>query len=77
MRPLRSKMCALSWYGSPVFEGEEFLSDGNRGLARGGDRLEQIERAAEFLVKDGAGQVVAALRTAAEKEPAAQPPSAS
>ena len=54
-------------------EGEEFLRDGNRGIACGGDRLEQIERAAEFLVKDGARQVVAALRAAAEKEPAAQP----
>src|SRR4029077_18228260 len=54
-------------------EGEEFLRDGNRGIACGRDRLEQIERAAEFLVKYGARQVVAALRAAAEKEPAAQP----
>src|SRR5438105_13733855 len=54
-------------------EGEEILRDGNRGIACGGDRLEQIERAAEFLVKHGARQVVAALRAAAEKESTAQP----
>src|SRR5262245_20984154 len=53
-------------------EGEEVLGDGNGGIAGGGDQLEQVERAAEFLVEDGARQVVAALRTAAEKEPAAQ-----
>src|SRR5690348_12398923 len=54
-------------------EGEEVLRRGDGGIACGGDRLEQIERAAEFLVEDRAGQVVAALRAAAEKEPAAQP----
>ena len=53
-------------------EGEEVVRDRNRGIACGGDRLEQIERAAVFLVEDGARQVVAALRAAAEKEPAAQ-----
>src|SRR5262249_54004928 len=56
----------------PRIEGEEILRDGNRGIACRGNRLEQIERAAEFLVKDGARQIVAALRAAAEKEPAAQ-----
>src|SRR5437763_16955700 len=54
-------------------EGEEILGDGNRGIACGGDRLEQMERAAEFRVKHGARQVVAALRAAAEKESTAQP----
>src|SRR5436853_5042363 len=54
-------------------EGEEILRDGNRGIACGWDRLEQIERAAEFLVEHGARQVVAALRAAAEKESTAQP----
>jgi hypothetical protein len=52
---------------------EEVFRHGNGGVACRGDRLEQIERAAEFLVKDGAGQVVAALRAAAEKESTAQP----
>src|SRR5262249_28771793 len=50
---------------------EEFLRDGNRGIACGGNRLEQFERAAEFLVEHRARQVVATLRAAAEKEPAA------
>src|SRR4029077_9128324 len=45
---------------------------GNSGIAGGGDRLEQFERAAKFLVEDGARQVVAARRAAAEKEPTAQ-----
>jgi hypothetical protein len=38
-------------------EGEEVVRDGNRGIACGGDRLEQIERAAEFLVKDEPGRL--------------------
>jgi hypothetical protein len=53
-------------------EREEFLGDGNRGIACGGNRPEQFKRAAEFLVEYRARQVVASLRTAAEKEPAAQ-----
>jgi hypothetical protein len=53
-------------------EGEEILRDGNRGIACRGNRLEQVERAAEFLVKDGAREVVAIPRAAAEIEPAAQ-----
>src|SRR5262245_12380664 len=55
-----------------VIEGEELILDGNVGIGCGGDRSEQVESAAELLVKDGAGQVVAALRTAIQKEPAAQ-----
>src|SRR5437016_975809 len=54
-------------------ESEELISYGNLGVDFGGNRREQVESAAEFLVKDRAGQVVAALRTAAQKEPAAYP----
>src|SRR5215831_20440989 len=53
-------------------EGKEFVCDGNRGIACRGDRLEQLEGAAKFLVEHGARQVVATLRAAAEKKPAAQ-----
>ena len=53
-------------------EGEEIFRDGDRWIACGRDRLQQIEGAAVFLVKDGARQVVAARRVAAEKETAAQ-----
>ena len=53
-------------------EGEELLFDGNFGVVFSGDRREQIESAAEFFVKDGAGQVVAALGAPVQKEPAAQ-----
>ena len=73
MRPSRSRMCALSWYGSPVLKAKKSSVTEIDGIACGRDRLQQIERAAEFLVKDGARQVVAARRAAAEKEPAAQP----
>ena len=55
-----------------LIEGEEFILDGNFWIARGGDRGQQVESAAEFLVEDGPGQIVATLRAAAEKEPAAQ-----
>ena len=55
-----------------VIESEELLFDGNVGVGFGGDIREQVESAAEFLVKDRPRQVVAALRTAAEKEAAAQ-----
>ena len=41
-------------------------------IALSGDRLQQIERAAEFLVKDGAGHVVSMLRVAIQKEAAAE-----
>ena len=54
-------------------EGEEFVRDGNRGIACGRDRLEQLEGAAIFLVEHGARQVVATLRATAEKEPTAHP----
>src|SRR5690348_11446541 len=53
-------------------EGEEFVRDGNSGIACGGNRLEQFECATEFLVEHRAGQVVTAVRAAAEKEPTAQ-----
>jgi hypothetical protein len=56
----------------PVIEGEELILDGNVWIGCGGDRREQVESAAEFLVEDGTGQVVAALRIAIQKEPAAQ-----
>src|SRR6185312_10392175 len=59
--------------GIGLIEGEEVVGDRNLGIARGRNRLEQIERAAEFFVEDGAWQVVAARRVAPEKEPAAQP----
>ena len=55
-----------------LIEGEEFILDGDRRIACGGDRRKQVERAAEFLVEDGAGQVVAALRASVQKESAAQ-----
>jgi hypothetical protein len=54
-------------------EGEEFFFDRNRRIARRRDRLQQVERAAEFVVEDGTRQVVAGLRIAAQKEPAAHP----
>jgi hypothetical protein len=46
-------------------EGEEFVFNGNSRTAGGGDRLKQLECAAEFIVKDGSGHVVASLGTAA------------
>src|SRR5208337_3893751 len=49
------------------------IFDGNCWIAYGGDRRKQVESAAEFLVKDGSGQIVAARRAAAQKEPAAHP----
>src|SRR5262245_11988684 len=63
----------LVMVGLARIEAEEFVRDGNRGIACGGDRLEQLEGAAKFLVEHGAGQVVATLRVAAEKEPTAHP----
>ena len=53
-------------------ESEELLFDGNVGVGFGGNIREQVESAAEFLVEDRPGKVVAALRTAAQKEAAAQ-----
>src|SRR6516162_4449382 len=53
-------------------ESEELLFDGNVGVRFGGDRREQVESAAKFLVEDGPRQVVAALRAAGQKEAAAQ-----
>src|SRR6516225_4909907 len=54
-------------------EGEEFFGDGNRGIACGGDRLEQLEGAAIFLVEHRAREVVATLSAATEKETTANP----
>src|SRR5262249_52278730 len=65
MRPVLVRLARI--------EGEEFVRDGNRGIACGGDRLEQLEGAAKFLVEHGARQVVAALRAATEKEPTTHP----
>jgi hypothetical protein len=56
----------------PVIEREELVFDGNLGVGRGRDRREQVERGAEFLVEDGAGQVVAVRRISIDKEPAAE-----
>ena len=53
-------------------ESEELLTKGNVRVGLGGDRREQIQSAAEFFVEDGAGQVVAALRIAIQKESASQ-----
>src|ERR1700677_269713 len=55
-----------------LIEREELLCDIDVWVAKGGDRPEQIQRAAELLVEDGAGQVVAMLRVAIQKEPAAE-----
>jgi len=41
--------------GVLVIEGEELILDGNVWIGSAGDRREQVESAAEFLVKDGAG----------------------
>ena len=57
-----------------IVEREELILDGNLRIVCGGNGREQVEGAAEFLVEDRAGQVVAARRTAGEKEPAAQLP---
>ena len=55
-------------------EGEELVLDGNRRIACRGDGREQVERAAELRIKDGAGrQDVAGRRTAGQRERAAQP----
>src|SRR5579872_5082360 len=51
-----------------LIEGEEVVRDGNCGIARRGNRVEQIEGTAKFLVKDGPRQVVAARRIAIEEE---------
>src|SRR5215469_14596558 len=53
-------------------EGEKFIRDGNSGISRGGDRLEQLEGAAKFFVEHGARKVVATLGAAAEKKPTSQ-----
>src|SRR5262249_16828138 len=58
--------------GVLVIESEELIFDGNVWISCAGDRREQLESAAEFLVKDRAGQVVAALRTAIQEEPTAE-----
>src|ERR1700679_2304755 len=50
-----------------LIESEELLFDGNVGVRFGWDRREQVKSAAEFLVKHGDGQVVAA-RGAARSE---------
>src|SRR6266545_3446761 len=52
-------------------EGEKVLRDRDRRVACGRDGLQQIERAAEFLVKDGARKVEAVRGAAVEKESAA------
>jgi hypothetical protein len=50
-------------------EGEEFVFDGDRWIACGGDRREQVECTAKFRVKDGtAWQDVTGLRTATQRE---------
>ena len=59
--------------GVVIVESEELIPDGCLGIGLGGDIREQVESAAEFLVKDGAGQVVAARRAAIQEEPAAEP----
>ena len=56
----------------PVIEREELVFDGNLGAGRGRDRREQVERAPEFLVEDGAGQVVSVRRISIDKELAAE-----
>ena len=53
-------------------ESEKFLGDIDLRIALSGDRLQQVQRAAEFLVKDGAGHVVSMLRVAIQKEAAAE-----
>ena len=58
--------------GVVIVESEELIPDGFLGIGFGGDVREQVESAAELLVKDGAGQVVPARRVAAQKEPAAE-----
>src|ERR1700722_8146965 len=55
-----------------VIESEELLRNIDVGVALGGDGPEQVQSAAELLVEDGAGQVVALLRVAIQKEPAAE-----
>ena len=55
-----------------LIESEELLFDGNVGVRFGGDRREQVKSAAEFLVKHGAGQVVAARGASVQEEPAAE-----
>ena len=72
MRPSRSKMCVLSWYGSLSLKAKKSSVTEIDGSRAEGTDFEKIEGAAEFLVKDGARQVVAARRVAAEKETAAQ-----
>src|SRR4029077_3712081 len=62
---------AVEWV--TFIEGEEFLFYGRRRVPCAGDRIKQSECAAEFAVKYRTGQVVAALRTAAQKEAATHP----
>jgi hypothetical protein len=47
--------CAGTLMLKKSVEGEEFVRDGNGGIACGGDRLEQLKGAAKFLVEHGAG----------------------
>jgi hypothetical protein len=54
-----------------LIEGEEVFFYGNSRIAYGGDRIKQVRCAAEFVVKDGTGQVVAGVRATAQKEAAA------
>ena len=60
----------VEWVG--IVESEELILDGNLRVGQGRDRREQVESAAEFLVEDGAGQIVAARRAPLEEEAAAE-----
>lgn len=53
-----------------LIEVEELILDANSWIACRGDRRKKLECAAEFAVKDGTGQVVAAFCAAAQKEAA-------
>src|ERR1700722_9719674 len=55
-----------------AIKSEELLRDIDVWVAKGGDRPEEIQSAAELLVEDGAGQIVATLRVAIQEEPAAE-----
>src|SRR6516164_3767138 len=54
-------------------EGKELVLDRHRRIAGRGNVRQQGERAAELGVEHGAGEVVAALRVAAQEEAAAKP----
>ena len=58
--------------GMLFVEREELLGDIDIGVVLGRDCRQQIHSAVEMLVEDGAGQVVAMLRVAIQKEPAAE-----